>query len=208
MSRLFACVVLLTSAACATSPGTPIRSVEQVVRSTAQPRITVTVAPELSYIGHIRDSAMSGRAVYDQYIFSEVSGGQLGRTFIVHFESAVPGTDFTFDYPRHTMVRIGQHEYLQQSWPIEDWRLFQSDPMTKLLRKHAVTAPSRWLVNRYVRAVGKDKRAEIILFYLEPAGELPAAVPDLGLGGPRRDLWEPIAAALATRARSVFALKD
>lgn len=151
---------------------------------------------------------MSGRAVYDQYIFSEVSGGQLGRTFIVHFESAVPGTDFTFDYPRHTMVRIGQHEYLQQSWPIENWRLFQSDPMTKLLRKFAVTAPSRWLVNRYVRAVGKDRRAEIILFYLEPAGELPAAVPDLGLGGPRRDLWEPIAAALATRAKSVFTLKD
>ena len=208
MSRLFACVVLLTSVACATSPATPVREVEQVVRSTAQPRIAVTVAPELSYLGHIQDSAMSGRAVYDQYIFSEVLGGQLGRTLIVHFESAVPGTDFTFDYPRHTMARIGRHEYLQQSWPIENWPLFQSDPMTKLLRKYAVSAPPRWSVIRYVRAVGKDKRAEIILFYLEPAGELPAAVADLGLGGSQRDLWEPIAAALATRAKSVFAVED
>jgi hypothetical protein len=162
----------------------------------------------LSYIGHVRGSAMDGRAEYERYIFSELKDGQLGRTFIVHFEHVVPGIEFSFDYPRHTMVKLGRNEYLQQSWPVEDWPLFQSDSMTKLLRKHAVTAPSRWLVNRYVRAIGTDKRAEIILFYLEPAIELPAPVADLALGGSRRDLWGRIEEGLARRANAVFKITD
>lgn len=208
VSRILTFLALFTSVACASSRSTPVRTVQQVVRSTARPPITVTIAPELTYLGHRHDSAMDGKAVYDQYIFSEIKDGQLGRTFIVHFEHVVPGIEFSFDYPRHTMVRLGRNEYLRQSWPVENWSLFQSESMTKLLRQHSVKAPSRWLVNRYVRAIGRDKRAEIILFYLEPATELPAAVADLAPGGRLRELWEEIQEDLARRADSVFTVTD
>ena len=106
------------------------------------------------------------------------------------------------------MVKLGRNEYLHQTWPMEDANLFRNADMLRLLESRALTAPKRWLVSRYVRAVGRAKRAEIILFYLEPAGELPAPICDLGLEGTKRDLWEPIARALAVRARSVFTVKD
>ncbi|HJQ39916.1 MAG TPA: hypothetical protein VKB93_22465 [Thermoanaerobaculia bacterium] len=186
----------------------PVRSVEQVVRSTAEPRLEIRIDPTLGYLGHIHRQAMGGKAEFDQYIFSETHGNQLGRTFIVHFEHALPGVDFSFDYPRLEMVKLGRNEYLHQTWPLENWSLFESDDMQRLLGSRALTAPSRWLVSRYVRAVGRAKRAEIILFYLEPAGELPAPISDLGLEGTKRALWEPIARALALRARSVFTVKD
>ena len=208
MIRSVPVLLLLFSIACASSNAVPVRTVEQAVRSSADPRLLVSIVPELAYIGHLGGSAMGGKAEYEQYVFSEVSEGRLGRTFIVHFEHAVPGVDFSFNYPRHTMVRLGKHEYLQQSWPIEKWPLFESPEMKKLLAKISASAPQRWLVNRYVRAIGKEKRSEIILFYLEPAGDLPAAVEDLGLGGARRDLWEPIQRALAERANAVFEVRD
>ncbi len=186
----------------------PVRTVEQIVRSTADPRIEIRIDPAFAYIGHIHRQAMGGKAEFDQYLFSETRGNQLGRTFIVHFEHVLPGVDFAFDYPRFDMVRLGRNEYLHQTWPLENWPLFQNDDMKRLLESRALTAPSRWLVNRYVRAVDKQRRAEIILFYVEPAGELPAPIADLGLGGTQRALWEPIARALAARATTVFTIKD
>ena len=204
MNRFLPLVFLLAT----TLSAAPVRTVEQIVRSTAEPRIEIRIEPAFAYIGHIHRQAMGGKAEFDQYIFSETRGNQLGRTFIVHFEHVLPGVDFEFDYPRLDMVKLGRHEYLHQTWPLENWSLFQSDDMLRLLESRALTAPSRWLVSRYVRAVDKQRRAEIILFYLEPAGELPAPIADLGLGGAQRALWEPIARALAVRAKSVFTIKD
>jgi hypothetical protein len=151
---------------------------------------------------------MGGRAEFEQHIFSDARDGQLGRTFIAHFERVLPGNDFAFDYPRLTMVQLGRHEYLHQSWPTDDWELFQSADMRRLLASRSLTAPARWLVNRYVRAVDRARQSELILFYLEPAGELPASVADLQLGGGGRDLWEPIGRELAERANAVFSIRD
>lgn len=202
-AALLALSILLTATAHAAQ-----RSVEQVVRSSELPKIEVAIDPSLRYLGSYTQSAMGGKAEFEQYVFADARQGTLGRVLIVHFEHVVPGVDFEFDYPRLEMVRLGRHEYLHQSWPIEKWALFDSPAMKKMLGEHGLVAPATWLVDRYVRAVDPERRAEIILFYLEPATTLPAPVDQLGLGGAQRELWQPIASALASRARAVFQVRD
>ena len=182
----------------------PVRSVEQRVRSTASPAITVVVDPAFPFLGHVHGAAMQGRAEFEQFLFAEVSNGRLGRAVIVHFEHALPGADFRFRYPRLEMVHLGGEEYLHQSFPAMQWDLFTSGPVKQLLEEKGRKAPGDWLVSRYVRATDSALSSEIILFYLEPAGELPAPAEELGLGGKRRDLWLPIDRRLSTEGLKHF----
>ncbi len=151
---------------------------------------------------------MAARAETEQFFFAESRDGRIRRMVVVHFEGIVPGVDFKFRYPRIRMETLGGKEYLHQSFPEEDWELFSTKPVADLLARWRLEAPKRWLVDRYVRAVDPELRHEVILFYLEPAAELPAPVDDLRLAGKSRALWEPIDKALTIRARSAFEILD
>ena len=147
---------------------------------------------------------MNGRARTEQFFFAESGDGQVRRMFIVHFEGAAPGVDLKFRYPRLRMEILGGEEYLHQSFPEEELDLLAARPVADLLAGAKLRIARRWLVDRYVRAVDPELRNEVILFYLEPAGELPAPVEDLGLAGKSRALWEPIDRDLSKRARAAF----
>ncbi len=172
--------------------------------STDLPKIAVRVDEALAFVGRVEGSAMDGRARTEQFFFAETREGSVRRMVVVHFEGAVPGADLRFRYPRLRMETLGGEEYLHQSFPEEDWDLFTSPPVAALFASRKIALSRRWLVDRYVRAVDPDLRHEVILFYLEPAGALPAPVEDLGLAGKARALWEPIDRDLARRARQAF----
>jgi hypothetical protein len=210
MARFFLVLVLSLIGLSAETRGSqsPTRSVEWVLRSDESPKITLALNPAFTFLGVIRGSAMGGQAEFEQYLFTEIRDGRMARTFIAHFEHVIPGRDFAFNYPRHQMVNLGGHEYLHQSWPTENWDLFESADVRKLLAAHSLEVPKRWLVDRFVRVVDEQKKSELILFYLEPAGALPASIPDLQLGGNRLDLWHPIALELTERAKAVFSVRD
>jgi hypothetical protein len=182
----------------------PRRRVEQLVTSTDLPKIAVRVDEALAFLGRVEGSAMDGRARTEQFFFAEARDGSVRRMVVVHFEGAIPGAELHFRYPRMRMETLGDEEYLHQSFPVEDWDLFNSPPVAELFASRKLALPRRWLVDRYVRAVDPDLRHEVILFYLEPAGDLPAPVEDLGLAGKSRELWDPIDRDLATRARKAF----
>jgi hypothetical protein len=182
----------------------PHRQVEQLVTSTDLPKIAVRVDEALAFVGRVDGTAMDGRARTEQFFFAEAREGRVRRMVVVHFEGAIPGADLHFRYPRLRMETLGGDEYLHQSFPVEDWDLFASPKVAGLFASRKIELPSRWLVDRYVRAVDPDLRHELILFYLEPAGDLPAPVEDLGLAGKSRSLWELIDRELALRARTAF----
>ena len=201
-------LALLLITACASGSVPPVRSVWQQVRSSSNPRITIEVDPSLAYLGHVHQRAMNGRTEAEEYIFSELDHGSLNRTFIVHFEHVEAGATLLFRYPRMEMVRLGRHEYLHQSFPEKDWDLFTDAGMKALLANRGLTVPSTWLVSRWVRATDRALKSEIILFYLEPAGDLPAPIDDLRLAGRSRELWKPIDREITVRGREVFHLRD
>jgi len=201
------CFALLAAAAPppASAPSAPpARRVEQVVTSTDLPKIAVRVDEAFAFLGRVEGTAMDGRAKTEQFFFADTGDGRIHRMVIVHFEGAVPGADLRFRYPRLRMESLGGEEYLHQSFPEEDWDLFASPAVAALFTGRKVELPRRWLVDRYVRAVDAELRHEVILFYLEPAGDLPAPVDDLRLAGKSRALWEPIDRDLARRARQAF----
>jgi hypothetical protein len=181
----------------------PERSVEQIVRSSAAPRISIAVDSALPYLGRVAGDAMNGRARYEQFLFAETSAGRLKRVVVVHFEHAVEGSDLRFRYPRLEMVKLGEHEYLHQSFPAKGV-IFTKPSAAALLRERGLQSGDDWILSRWVRATDEELRSEIIIFYMEPAPPLPASPEELGLEGKRRDLWKPFDEHLTDVGRPLF----
>ncbi len=145
---------------------------------------------------------------------SEVSNGKLGRTVVVHFEHFLPTNDLTFNYPTFRMARLGQHQYLHQTWPMGDFEMFGLEPVKTMLAARGIEAERGWLVNRYARVVDEARKHEILLFYLEPASSSPVAIETLEKeahpsGVPQTPgQWMTVATALAERARKAITVED
>lgn len=149
------------------SSAAPQRSVAQTVRSSALPRITVEIDPSFVYLGRGAARAMEDSAEFERFVFGEVREGRLVRAAIVHFERFLPGREGAFNYPSFRMVRLGGEEYLHQIFPIADGDFWQRPDLAALLSTRGITAGNSWLMGRYVRAVGPDRRHEVIVSYLE-----------------------------------------
>lgn len=189
------------------SPLTAQRRVEQTIHSDRLPRVSVTVDPELGYLGRI-DLDVGGRARAEQHLFGKVTGGRLARAVIVHFEHFLPDNPHTFEYPRLRMIRLGRHEFLHQTWPLPDWELFRLPEMVNFLAQRGIEAGTDWIVSRYVRVVSEDRKHEFIIFYMEAGTSLHPPVADLRPEGPARSQWPAIEAGLIERAAAAFEVRD
>jgi hypothetical protein len=201
---------LVTAFALSCTLGSPLhaqRHVTQAIRSDTLPRITVEVAPGLTYLGQV-GLDVGGRARAEQHLFGEVRAGRLRRAVIVHFEHFLPDNTHVFEYPRLRMTRLGRHEYLHQTWPLPDWELFRRPEMTTFLAQRGVTAGTAWIVSRYVRVVSDDRKHEFILFYLEDGEALGVPIAELRPEGRLRHRWAEIEHGLVNRAAQAFRVID
>jgi hypothetical protein len=103
-------VMLIVSAASAQ------RTVEKkLLRASNLPAIRIRVSPEFSYIGSFNfkvGDVGSGEA----YLYRESQQSNLQRVVLIDFEHFFPQNDHTYEYPRLDMVRLGDEEYLHQTW--------------------------------------------------------------------------------------------
>jgi len=182
----------------------------QVVTSTSLPEVTITVSPDLRYVGDL-SYKVGDVADADEQVYGAATNGNLVRAFVAHFEHFLPTNDRVFEYPRLTMVSLAGHEYLHQTWAIRQFDFFTEPAMLAFLRQHGLKAEQSWLVDRYVRAVDPQKKNEIILFYLEAASINPT---DIHYGGaPVEPPPPPTPAgsageAFVRRARAAFQVTD
>ena len=189
---LVALLLILPSAAAAQ------RTVHHLVESAAQPCIRVAIDPELRYLGRVEGPVMGGRARAERFVFGVLEGGALGRTVIVHFEAMMPDSAGAFNYPRFRLDTIAGEEYLRQVWPAPGFELFRTGPIADLLRAHDILAESDWIMHRWARGLGEDKRSEMLLFYLEPVSAVGSTVAELATDWEPRGIAGPSHAALET----------
>jgi hypothetical protein len=204
----------LGTAVQAQTPQPPDRRVEQVVRSSTLPKVTVRVEPALPYLGRV-EFDVNGRARVEQFFFAEVTDGTLGRTLVVHFEHFLPSNEFTFEYPTLRMITIGKRDYLHQTWAMPGLGLLQRPAVSELLATRGIRVEPDWFLNRYARVVDAAKKHELLIFYLEPARS--AAVPFATLAAAGADPsgvpqgsgpWIDVARGVADRALRAFSVSD
>ena len=197
-----ALLVMLPAAAAAQ------RTVHHVVESNARPCMRVAVDPELTYLGRVEGPVMGGRARAERFVFGALQAGALGRTVIVHFEAMEPDSAGAFTYPGFRLDTIAGEEYLQQVWPAPQLPLFATEPIAGLLRDRGISAEPDWILHRWARGLGEDKRSEVLLFYLEPVSTLGTTAEELGADWDPRGIAGPthvaLEAALMQRARDAI----
>lgn len=175
------------------------------------PRMEMTVDSALTYIGSL-EFDLKQTARVERHVFgSRDSDGRPERLLIVQFESILPGKKDAYTFGIDHPTRLGACEYQTQTGPFSFHLAALARPGAEAERTKAFLAERKWpvdgesfVVARYARVVGADKRAEIIVFYYEnvrlidslrsePAPALPSA-------GVLRDL--------EARARASFAIRD
>jgi hypothetical protein len=170
-------VILLLAVHSVSDAQNPKRTVRQILSSEQLPNIQIEVESALSYIGNVSfDVDTIARA--EEYIFSEIHSAKMGRTLIVHFESFLPDNDLKFNYPRFRMKKLGDNEYLHQIFHVKNFELFRTRELVNLFKDKGLVYESDWMMNRYVRAVDRAKKNELILFYLEPANSFSSQIRD------------------------------
>ncbi len=160
---------------------TPSRA-PNVVSRPSEPAVDVVVAPEFSFLGRVQATVMDGKATSEQFWFVRSDSGRIARMVVIHFERWNDGVDGRFDYPTFRQQRIGSHDYLHQSFPLESACALATSEVRALMQRAHLLLARECIATRFVRAASADKRSEIILFYVEPVDTLPSTE-GLGPGG-------------------------
>jgi hypothetical protein len=86
------------------------------------------------------------------------------------------------------MKKIGAYEYLHQIFYVKDFTLLQTKELVDLFKNKGLDYESNWMLNRYVRAVDKELKYEMILFYLEPVSSFSEEIRDEAEKSDPRDI--------------------
>lgn len=167
-------LVMLAVARAAPAQSMAPRSVEQAVHSAANPAADIVVDPTFTFLGRVGATVMDGRATAEQYWFVKVEGGRIARMVVVHFEHWNEGNPGSFEYPTLRMRRLGGHDYLHQSFPMEAGCGIATPDVRTRMREAGFALAKECIGTRFVRAVSGDRRHEMILFYLQPVDALPS----------------------------------
>ena len=218
-----AAIAVLALAACA-GPQTRHFS-GGVFVSQADPPMTVTIADGFEYLG--KDNFLLGEpGTHDveRHHWVDSDNDRVTAMIVIQFEQILDGVEGKYEFkvpPERyiagsnyrfapAFVRLGDHDYLHNTWAF-DTRVSaienpgrESDQTLRLLAANGYRIDDEMIMSRFVRAVGENRRREVILFYMEPLrlhGHSLSEFPDRG--PPSAD-FDRISATLDARARAAF----
>jgi hypothetical protein len=188
------------------------RTVESgnILVSSENPRIRIKVDEALTYVGGITKT-LSGNAQAEIHYFVEPdSANQIHRRFHVQFEHFLPDNNHTYNYELPDRIKLGEHEYMHNAGGYAVQLVFDTRPDSDMaagynfLKSKGYNLPEEVLYRRFVRVIGEDRRAEILMIYTENAAVYGAPLADYAEGGPAHDSAEAIQEGMLQRALAAF----
>jgi hypothetical protein len=185
-----------------------------ILFSPDRPRIRIQVDDAFEYVGGIV-VPLAGIALAEIHYFVEADAGNcLLRRFHVQFEHFLPENDHTYNYRLPDTIRLGAHEWMHNpgGYPVQ--LVFDTRPDSDMaagytfLKQHGIVLPEEVFYRRFVRVLGDDRRAEIIMVYSENAALTSATVEQYGEGGLLRQQAAAFHDALLQRALSAFTIVE
>ncbi len=192
--------------------------------SSSLPQITIRFEDDFQYIGSTTFE-LAGEALVDRHHLVDVgSDGQLERIVILHFEGFRPESEQTYRYRipsvenaagpdfRFTLepVRLGQHDYIHNTWFLDARETISANPdrelarSAQLLDRHGYALPAELRMSRFVRIVDEEAKHEFILFYLEPLAPTGFRASQFVDGAAGAAVFDSLSAEVTARSRAAF----
>jgi hypothetical protein len=185
----------------------PTRSVKgQVLTSTEMPALSLKFDKEFMYVGS-QTFILYEVARAEQHFFVDADEkGRIKRMYWVQFEGYLPSNTHTYRYKVNKTAKIGGLEFIADAWA----RNTKDNPgrgdsdgsraRTFLEKKGQRIASGDILAQRLVHLVDEQKRAELMVIYMEDLAAMKWTAKDLAPDGRAADQWGDIAKGLLERA--------
>jgi len=228
----FAVLAVVAGLACVEGqdePAEPTRSFDAgVFTSTELPAISIRLPEEYIYAGQTAFVLGDEEAEVDRHHFLTVDQrGSMDRLVVLHFETIMPGNDMTFNYgipapagragPDYRFspapVRLGEHEYIHNTWFFDATANIRENPDRELARTAELLAdrgyqlPPGLQMSRYVRVVDQDGKSELILFYFESLSPTGFDAGDFVETGAGAAVFDSLSAELTMRSEATFVVE-
>jgi len=142
-----------------------------VLTSSALPRIKLKIADDLHYLGRVK-FMLYGVADVDLFIFVSASTGkQMDRIFLVQFEGYLDTNAHTYTYPATHTVTLNGHDYIHDTFVNPSAAEFEnpesdSAQTMNYILEHGYTLPADFISARLVRLLD-NSRKEILFSFVE-----------------------------------------
>lgn len=174
--------------------------------SYAKPAAVIEVAPTFRYAGRV-PFVLGGVARGERILFIDAERKRVKRLFVAQFEEFLPSSPEIYRYSFENAQEIGGLRFRHNTGGYSASELGRTHPgneaavMHAFLKRKGYAVDDALLMSRFVTLGAPDRRSELILFYLEPAGAHGLRVEDLNDGNAR---WQNVRKDLQERSLKMF----
>lgn len=204
-------------------PAQPDRYFEDgVFISEATPPLKMQVDEAFEYVGSIQ-FILKDTAVVDRHHFVATRGSSVKRMIVLQFEGfldgveniyrgGIPTAELEGSNYRFTdqFVPLGDQDYIHNTWAFDltanaaENPGAESEQTLEFLKEAGYRLEDGWIMSRYMRVVGLDRRNELIIFYMESLTLGGHSIDEFPDGDPASQTYNTYSSAVSRRARRSF----
>ena len=192
------------------------------------PAMKMRVNDGLRYVGHIEFVLREIARVDRHHWVAADEDGRVQRLFILQFEGILDGVEgsYRFGIPGKDQiagsnyryspepVKLGDHEFVHNTWAYDNAANVRDNPEAEaartgsFLKDRGFELAGELIMSRFARAVGEDRRNELIIFYLEPLSRHGHTISDFPDRGPVSAAFDALSAKVVERSLASFEIID
>lgn len=194
----------------------PLRTVEgNIIVSKSEPSLAINIDPTFRYLGEhpirIRDVAAGERMV-----FADLDGSLARRLLIIQFEGFLSGIDDEYRYNLSRSPVVAGYPFRSNAYAFDFAKSAADNPglesaaTARFLDTQSITALQQLAMWRSLTVASRDKRNEMIIFYLEDLSLLNMTLEEIydPVTGEETPAWQALQPALEKRANAAFSLAE
>ncbi|MGE3466928.1 MAG: hypothetical protein AB7J13_08345 [Pyrinomonadaceae bacterium] len=181
-----------------------------ILTSSDLPKVAVSVDAKFRYLGKF-DFVIPNMATGQRYIFVDADAQKrVRRMFIAQFEAILPDSAEFYRYDFSRAGKIGSIPFRHNTYAFGNSEQRKTNPdgegvlTVDFLQKKGFSLSDEWMMSRFVTVPDKEKKHEMILFYLEEVAPTGQSVSKFYVDDRSTDIWKEISIGLTERSKAAF----
>jgi len=181
----------------------------QILTSEKLPKIKIALDDSFVYQGKI-DFKIRDIAIGERYIFIDSENHIVKRMFIAQFEGFLPSSEEFYRYSFVNATEMGNHKFRQNTYAFSNSESMAANPVGEaaltfnFLKDKGFKVEDELMMSRFVTVAGKDKKHELILFYVENVSESGHRLENFYEDDSETQIWQDISKYLTERSLQIF----